>query len=290
MTAPDPRLTPARPDLAARHLVGKVEAARFVDGEEREVVDAQAPLRRHPSPDAPLDTQALKGERVIVYETSPEGWCWGQLAADHYVGWLPAGALAAPGPAATHKVAVPHTLVFPGPSIKLAPIEALSLGCRLAIARVAEPFAVTPSGGHVPARHLAPLDAYEPDPVAVAERFLHVPYLWGGKTSLGLDCSGLMQIALTACGIDCPRDSDMQEAALGAPLALTAALRRDYADLQRGDFLFWKGHVAIARDKHTLIHANAFHMAVAIEPIVQAAARIEAAGSALTSVRRLGAT
>src|SRR3982074_3228686 len=123
MTAPDPRLTPARPDLSARPLVGKGAAARFVDGEEREVVDAQAPLRRHPSPDAPLDTQALKGERVIVYETSPPGWCWGQLAADHYVGWLPAGALAAPGPAATHKVAVPHTLVFPGPSIKLAPIE-----------------------------------------------------------------------------------------------------------------------------------------------------------------------
>jgi cell wall-associated NlpC family hydrolase len=283
--APDPRITPARPDLAASHLVGKVAAARFADGQAREVIDAQAPVRREPSPDAPLDTEALKGERVTVYETTPEGWCWGQLDIDGYVGWLPSGALATPGPAATHKVAVARTLVFPGPSIKLAPIEALSLGCRLAIAGSAEPFAITASGGHVPARHLAQIDARAPDLVGVAERFLHVPYLWGGKTSLGLDCSGLVQIALAACGIGCPRDSDMQEAALGAPLKTAP----DFSDLQRGDLLFWKGHVAIARDSRTLIHANAFHMAVAIEPIAQAVARIGAAGSALTSVRRVGA-
>ena len=284
-TAPDPRVTPARPDLAARHLAGKVAATRFVDGQPREVIEAQAPLRRQPSPDAPLDTEALKGERVTVYETSPEGWCWGQLAADHYVGWLPAGALAAPGPAPTHKVAVARTLVFPAASIKLAPIEALSFGCRLAIARIVEPFAITHAGGHIPARHLTPLGACEPDLVAVAEPVLHVPYLWGGKTSLGLDCSGLVQIALTACGIDCPRDSDMQEAALGSALAPA----RDFSNLQRGDLLFWQGHVAIARDNRSLIHANAFHMAVATEPIAQAVARIGAAGSALTSVRRIGA-
>jgi cell wall-associated NlpC family hydrolase len=125
--------------------------------------------------------------------------------------------------------------------------------------------------------------------VAVAERFLHVPYLWGGKTSLGLDCSGLVQIALSACGIDCPRDSDMQEAALGAPLALTDEWRRDFSGLRRGDLLFWRGHVAIARDQRTLIHANAFHMAVVIEPIAEAVARIGAAGSTLTGAKRLAA-
>jgi dipeptidyl peptidase-like protein/NlpC/P60 family protein len=283
-TGLDPRITPARPDLAARHLAGKVTAGRLVDGEAREVIGPQAPVRRQPSPDAPIDTEALKGERVTVYESTPEGWCWGQLEADGYVGWLPADALAAPGPAATHKVAVARTLVFPGASIKLTPIETLSLGCRLAIAGITEPFAIMASGGHVPASHLAPLDAREPDLVAVAERFLYVPYLWGGKTGLGLDCSGLVQVALNACGIACPRDSDMQEAALGAPLAPAS----DFSDLQRGDLLFWKGHVAIARDNRTLIHANAFHMAVAIEPIAQAVARIAAAGSALTSVRRIG--
>jgi cell wall-associated NlpC family hydrolase len=252
--------------------------------EVREVVDPQAPLRRSPSPDAALDTEALKGERVTVEETTPEGWCRGTLEADGYAGWLPANALAAPGPAATHKIAVPRTLVFPGPSIKLPPTEGLSLGCRLAIARTEEPFAITHSGRYVPARHLTLLDAFEPDLVAVAERFLHVPYLWGGKTSLGLDCSGLVQIALNACGVPCPRDSAMQERALG--VALSPA--HDLSDLRRGDLLFWKGHVAIVRDRATLVHANAFHMAVAIEPIGEAIARIAAAGSVLSSVRRLG--
>jgi cell wall-associated NlpC family hydrolase len=251
----------------------------------REVIEPQASVRRSPSPEAPLDTEALKGERVTVEETNAEGWCRGRLAADGYTGWLPTYALATPGPAATHKVAVPRTLVFPGPSIKLPPIEGLSLGCRLAIARIEAPFAVTHSGGYVAARHLMRLDVVEPDMIAVAERLLHVPYLWGGKTSLGLDCSALVQIALTACGLPCPRDSIMQEQALGVPLSPA----RDLPDLRRGDLLFWPGHVAIARDRDTLIHANAFHMAVAIEPIGAAIARIAAAGGVLRSVRRLGA-
>jgi cell wall-associated NlpC family hydrolase len=251
----------------------------------REVIEAQAPLRRHPAPDAPLDTEALKGERVIVDATTAEGWCRGTLEADGYAGWLPMNALAAPGRASTHKVAVPRTLVFPGPSIKLSPIEALPFGCRLAVARSEEPFAVLDSGGYVPIRHLARLDVCEPDFVAVAERFLHAPYLWGGKTSLGLDCSALVQLALTAAGMPCPRDSHMQEAALGAPLRLDD--KQGVPDLRRGDLLFWAGHVAIARDAGTLIHANAFHMAVAIEPIAEAVARIAATGSRLTSVRRL---
>ena len=185
-----------------------------------EVVEPQAPLRRAPSPDAPLDTEALKGERVTVYETDDEGWAWGQLASDGYVGWLPANALRPPGPAPTHKVAALRTLVFPGPSIKLPPIEALPLGARLAIARIEEPFAVTASGGYrADAASRADRRQAKRDFVAVAERFLGAPYLWGGKTSLGLDCSGLVQVALAACGIACPRDSDMQEQALGAPLA-----------------------------------------------------------------------
>jgi cell wall-associated NlpC family hydrolase len=282
MSAFDPRLTPARPDLAAAHLKGRVEATRFVEGIEREVRDESAPLRREPAPDAPLDTEALRGERVTVYETNGEGWCWGQLATDGYVGWLPANALAAPGLAATHRVAVLRTLAFPGRSIKLPPVAAFSLGCRVAVTRDEPPFAVTPAG-YVPARHLAPLDTAEPDFVAVAERFLGVPYLWGGKTSLGLDCSGLVQIALTAAGIACPRDSDMQERALGAAIAAVPN------DLRRGDLLFWKGHVAIARDAVTLLHANAFHMAVAAEPIAEAVTRIGAGGSPVTAVKRIGA-
>jgi hypothetical protein len=279
----DPRVTPARPELAAKYLEGRVAAARFVEGTVREVVEAQAPVRRNPSHEAPLDTEALRGERVTIYETTVEGWAWGQLESDGYVGWLPADALHAPGSAPTHKVAALRTLVFPGPSIKLPPIESLSFGCRLSIVRIEEPFAVTVSGGHVPVRHLAPIGAQEADLVSIAEKFLGIPYLWGGKTSLGLDCSGLVQIAATASGIACPRDSDMQEQAVGAPLALAG----DLSNLRRGDLAFWKGHVAIVRDGETLIHANAFHMAVAIESIRDAFARIRAAGCDLTSVRRL---
>lgn len=248
-----------------------------------EVAAPQAPLRHAPSPDAPLDTEALKGERVTVFETTDEGWAHGQLDADGYVGYLPASALCPPGPAPTHKIAALRTLVFPGPSIKLSPVESLPLGARLAVARIEGPFAITTSGGYLPARHLAPLDAAENDFVAVAERFLGSPYLWGGKTSAGLDCSGLLQVALAACGIACPRDSNMQEEALGKSLAPAT----DLSELQRGDLLFWEGHVAIVRDEATLVHANAFHMAVAIEPILHAIERIRADAGEVTSVRRL---
>ena len=283
MRAFDPRVTPARADLAAKELEGKVAAARYVAGEVYEVIEPQAPLRGEPSHDAPLLTEALKGERVTIYEKNDEGWAWGQLAADGYVGWLSANALAPPGAPPTHKVAALRTLVFPGPSIKLAPLEALPLGARVAVARREERMAVTQSGGYLPEVHLAPIDVYEADFVAVAERFLGVPYLWGGKTALGLDCSGLVQIALAACGISCPRDSDMQEEALGSPIAAAT----DRSDLKRGDLVFWTGHVAIVRDRANFLHANAFHMAVAIEPIGDAIARIRGAGGEITSVRRI---
>jgi hypothetical protein len=219
---------------------------------------------------------------VTVYEISEEGWAWGQLAGDGYVGYMSANALRPVGPAMTHKVVAARTLVFPGPSIKLPPSGGLPFGARLSVARIVEPFAVTTTGACVPLRHLAPIDAVESDHVAVAELFLHAPYLWGGKTSYGLDCSALVQVALNACGISCPRDSDLQEKSLGAPLASP-----DLEKLQRGDLMFWKGHVAIVRDPDTLIHANAYHMAVTVEPIATAVERIAASGFPLTSIRRL---
>ena len=279
----DPRLTPARPDLAAKKLEGVVAAQRFVDGETYEIAAAQAPVREAPSADAELQTEALKGEQVTVYETR-DGWAWGQLAADNYVGYLPASALAAPGPAATHRVAALRTFVFPGPSIKLPPTETLSFGCRLAVTHIDTEFATTAAGGYVPAMHLTPAAALETDFVAVAERFLGTPYLWGGKSSLGIDCSGLLQLALTACGVTCPRDTDMQEKALGHALALPA----DPAELRRGDLIFWKGHLAIVRDPATVVHANASrNMAVAFEPTADAIVRIRVASGDVTSVRRL---
>jgi len=278
----DPRLTPARPDLAARYLEGQVQAARFVDGTLYEVVEPQAPMRRGPSPDAALDTEALKGERVTIYETDQEGWAWGQLQNDGYVGWLPASALTLAAAEPTHKVTALRTLAFPGPDIKLPPMQTLGLGARLVVTRMQGGFAVIAAGGYVPGRHLAPVDQTEGDFVAVAERFVGTPYLWGGKSNLGIDCSGLVQTALTACGLPCPRDSDMQEKALGTATA------PDLGGLQRGDLVFWKGHVGIMRDTQTLLHANAFHMACATEPLAEAVERIRAGGSTITSIKRLG--
>lgn len=301
LPAYDRRITPARGDLAALHLRGLVQAARFVPGTELEVRDPVAPVRREPSPEAPLDTEALRGERVTVYDDNGEGWCWGQLGADGYVGYLPSNALCPPGADPTHRVAALRTLVFPVRNIKAPPIEGLPLGARLTAeaAAAATPVATSgaavagaqapdealtrlDSGFFVPTRHLAAIGSTEDDFVAVAERFLGTPYLWGGKTSLGIDCSGLVQTALTACGVTCPRDSDMQERALGTPLATDSPTA-----YRRGDLIFWTGHVAIVRDDDTIVHANGHHMAVSIERTRDALRRIAAAGSELISVKRL---
>ena len=279
----DPRLTPARPDLAAKYLEGKVEAARFVAGEEFEISEPIAPLRNGPSAEAELATQALLGERVTIYDRNGEGYAWGQLNGDGYVGWLPDRALTKPGAAATHKVTALRTFAFPGPSIKLPPVDTLLMGTMLTVAREDGVFAVTRQGWYLPRQHIGGLDAMAADFVAVAERFVGTPYLWGGKSSLGIDCSGLVQVALNAAGTGCPRDSDMQRDGLGRTLDAAEAKR-----LQRGDLIFWNGHVAIARDAESIVHANAHHMATVIENTRDAIARIKAAGSEVLAIKRLG--
>jgi cell wall-associated NlpC family hydrolase len=278
----DPRLTPARPDLAAKYLEGKVVAERFVTGEQFEMSDALAPLREAPSSDASLLTQALKGERVTIYDRNGEGWAWGQLNSDGYVGWLPDRALAKPGAAPTHKITALRTFAFPGPSIKLPPVETLLMGTTVTVLRDDGVFAVTREGWYLPLPHLGHIDHFERDYVSVAEQFTGTPYLWGGKSSLGIDCSGLVQVALNAAGTGCPRDSDMQQDGLGRTLDSAES-----KNLQRGDLIFWKGHVAIARDAGTIVHANAHRMATNIENTRDAIARIKAAGSEIVAIKRL---
>lgn len=278
----DPRLTPARPEVAAKYLEGKVEAKRFVAGEEFEITDSLAPLRCAPSVDAELATQALKGERATIYDRNSEGWAWGQLSNDGYVGWLPDRALAKPSDPPTHKITALRTFAFLGPSIKLPPTETLVMGAMVTVLREQGSFAITREGWYVPRQHVGSLGSREADFVAVAEQFVGTPYLWGGKSSFGIDCSGLVQVSLNAAGIGCPRDSDMQEAGLGRELN-----RAESKKLRRGDLMFWKGHVAIVRDADTIVHANAHHMTTVIENLRDAMSRIKIAGSEIISIKRL---
>jgi cell wall-associated NlpC family hydrolase len=280
----DRRLTPARADLGAEHLRGFVDAPRFVEGRKMRIVTASAPLRGGPDPNEPLETEALFGETVTVYDEA-EGWAWAQLERDLYVGYLPLAALGAPAEP-THRVAALRTHAYPGPAIKLPPRMALSLGAQLTVVGRDGDFAVSEDGLYVWSRCLTELSAREPDYVAVAELFLGTPYLWGGRTSEGIDCSGLVQTALTAAGVASPRDSDMMEAGLGKPIAIDDPS----AQLARGDLVFWKGHVGIMRDPVTLLHANGWHMKTVSEPLLEARSRILASGGGyVTSVRRLGA-
>jgi cell wall-associated NlpC family hydrolase len=286
MTAHDPRLTPARPDLASAHLRGVIEAQRYVTPQLCRIVAPSAVVRREPVPDAPLDTEALAGEPVAVLDEN-EGWVWAQLLRDGYVGYLPTEAVSASAPAPTHVVTVLRSFVFPGPSIKQPPLAALPYAAEVAVAKEGpEPFVQLAGGGYVIARHLALAPGWrDADYVATAERFVGVPYLWGGKTSLGIDCSGLVQVALRAAGVNFPRDAYRQEA---SPAAKLVPGSERQAGLKRGDLVFWKGHVGLMLDETRLIHANAYHMLVAVEPLAEAAERILARGGGpITSVRRL---
>jgi cell wall-associated NlpC family hydrolase len=286
----DPRRHPFRPDLAAEVLRGRVDAPRYAAGVPATVLRAAVPLRKVPDAKAGFTTEALFGEAVTIYDTA-DGWAWLQLARDRYVGYVPADTLAADIPTPTHRVKATGTFVYGTPEIKSPPILHLSLNASFAVDESNERFYRLATGGYVFARHVAEIGWHGRDFVEVAERFLGTPYLWGGKTRIGLDCSGLVQVSLQACGIEAPRDSDMQRSELGSEIAIpTIGETHDLEGLQRGDLVFWPGHVGIMSDGVMLLHANAHHMAVAIEPLPEAASRIKSAsGSDIAVIRRLPA-
>jgi cell wall-associated NlpC family hydrolase len=248
----DPRTTPMR------------HGAEVSGGSMRTVTRGRAALRPSPSPDAVQDDEILFGEPVTVFE-SKNGWSWCQSRIDRYVGYVQDVALGDPV-AADHRVTALSTPLLSGPDIKHASRDLLPFNARVKVLALSNGYALIENGGYVFTGHLAPLERTAPDWVTTAERFVGTPYVWGGKTHAGMDCSGLVQIALAGSGIAAPRDTDMQESELGKDRS--TSLR------QRGDIVFWPGHVGIMLDADRLLHANSFHMQVEIEPLAEALVRI----------------
>jgi cell wall-associated NlpC family hydrolase len=277
----DRRRNPIRDDLAAVRFRGAVDAPRYAEGEVFHVAEGRATMWGTPDTGTAPVSEVRFGEGFTVYEHRGE-WAWGQNETDGYVGWIHADVLAE-GPASkpTHVVADLRAFRFSGPSLKLPPEDALSLGTQVAVEGEERGYARLSSGGWVYARHLKPLGWTEPDPVATAERLLGTPYLWGGRSPWGCDCSGLTQLALDCAGIAAPRDSDMQRGEVGTMISADGL----NVTFRRGDLVFFPGHVGLMRDERTLIHATAFTMTVTLEPVEDVALR--AAG--ISAVRRLGA-
>ncbi len=254
--AADPRTTPIRD--------GKVYAE---DGQTFHVLASEAPLLSGPRHDAGRLTTLHFGTTVTVFDTE-EGYSWCQSKFDGYVGWVADSALMVGPLDATHRVKGFASHIYREPDIKAPTLYTLSMGARLQVDRIKDNWAILANyTGAVPIGHCAPLSHTGTDPVSAATQFLGVPYLWGGNCGWGIDCSGLVQVAFDACGNPCPRDSDMQMAQLGHDISLADGL-------QRGDLIFWKGHVGMMTDAKTLVHANAHHMMVALEPVQDAIDRI----------------
>jgi len=265
----EPRVTAVRADLAAADLEGRVAAPRYAAPVPMRCAAPAVAVRKIADRAAEQQDQLLFGERFDVLDEAG-GWAWGQARRDGYVGWVPREALAAAEAAPTHWVHALRTYAFAAPDIKSPARGPYSINALVSVEAREGRFVRDVDGGWFVEAHLSPIGLYADDAAAVAEQHLGAPYLWGGRDSRGLDCSGLVQQALLACGRSCPRDADMQQAAFAAPTSVEA--------LRRGDLVFWRGHVAMLVDAERIIHANAHHMAVAVEPLAEARSRIAAAG------------
>lgn len=276
----DRRVTAIREGAASIALQGLHPAQTYPAPVAMQVSVPVVPIRAAPVGDAEQWDQMVFGEGFDLL-AEVDGFGWGQARRDGYVGYVDLEALSAPVLVPTHRISALRTYGFSAPSIKSAPVGLYSLnGLVTAEAREGRFVRVARSGWFVESQ-LSPIGTFEADPVAVAERFLGAPYQWGGRESLGLDCSGLVQQAYYACGLSCPRDTDMQQAQIGGVV--------QGSDLRRGDLVFWKGHVGLMQDEAVLLHANAHHMNVTSEPLEVAVKRINEAGGGMpVAFRRPG--
>ncbi len=281
----DPRTTPARPDIAFESLKGKIEATRFTRGKVMTISTPLADLRYGPRNTEGLLTQGLLGEQFRVLD-SHAGWAFGQLLTDGYVGYLEEKNLASHYPEANYRVSVPLTHIYPVPDLKTPIRMALPFGAKLCAnpGDAREGFAEVKGLGWVYAKHLVALGDRMEDFISTAKGFLNSPYLWGGRSTSGLDCSALVQLSLMAAGIPCPRDTDQQQKAVGHSTSNIP----DVALAREGDLVFFPGHVGFLLGDNRLLHANAYHMRVTIDNVNEVADRVKKDHpSGILDIRRL---
>lgn len=278
-TESDRRFFPANERVAHSSVAAQAEGRQVVESVLHSV--SQPVVNLLAAPGGALDRQLLFGAAVEVMEVH-NGFAFVRNAADGYVGYVGATKIR-PHLATTHRIVSNAAQVYPRPDIKTVPFLTLPYLAEVVVDGWKAGFAKLATGGHVPEQFLQPVSVLAADPVATAERFLGAPYLWGGNSIWGLDCSGLVQAALRSAGVTCPADSDLQEAATGTALAPDAAL-------QRGDLVFWKNHVGLMQSAATLLHANAHHMRVTSEPLAEVIDRVSKSGAGeITSRKRLSA-
>ncbi|MEQ8441875.1 MAG: NlpC/P60 family protein [Alphaproteobacteria bacterium] len=283
MTAPDKRRFAVRADLCEIALKGRIDCPRFVEGDEARIARAVVPSRLEPDRLRPRDTEYLFGEPVRVFDIA-DGWAWVKSSRDGYVGYIDADALAYEAPEPTHRISAIRSHLYPAPELKRFVTEALSFGCVVTVVDQSGRWSQIADGQWIYSAHLTPISETDEDPTGVALRFLECPYLWGGRSSEGLDCSALVQFALTACGIDCPRDTDMQEAEVGI------RIERNKDGLGRGDLVFWPGHVGIMLNGDDILHCNATDMSTRIWPLSSLEAHIlKLEGHQVRSIKRVRA-
>ena len=284
MTTLDPRLHAYRDDLANVDLKDQVSASNYVEGKPARIGSHFADVHKHPDAQSMLQTQLLHGHDVLVFDQADD-WAWVQQPLDGYVGYVRQEVLVTDNLTdPTHMVIAPRTFLYREPDLKMGRTGYRSMGSKLVVTGETTTrgtnYLILDSGEAVIAHHLIKIGDWQSDPVSVAETLLHTPYLWGGNTGFGLDCSGLVWLANLLCGNPVLRDSDMQAASIGEEISM------DFRQLRRGDLVFWRGHVGMMADGENLLHANGNSMNVALEPLESAIERIGYLYEQPTMVRR----